>query len=80
MRNFLYFCLILAGCTSTPGEIRETISLAGEWDFRLDSLDIGLAEKWYALSFDEHVNLPGSMAENGKGDEVTLEGMIEDFL
>ncbi len=72
MRNFLYFCLILAGCTSTPGEIRETISLAGEWDFRLDSLDIGLAEKWYALSFDEHVNLPGSMAENGKGDEVTL--------
>jgi hypothetical protein len=72
MRNFLYFCLILAGCTSTPGEIRETISLAGDWTFREDSLDIGLSEKWYSGSFDEHVKLPGSMAENGKGDEVTL--------
>ncbi len=72
MRIFLYFCLILAGCTSTPGEIRETISLAGEWNFRVDSMDLGLTQKWYTGSFDEQVNLPGSMAENGKGDEVTL--------
>jgi len=72
MRNFLYFCLFLAGCTSSPDEIRETISLAGEWNFRVDSLDLGLTQKWYTRSFDEYVNLPGSMAENGKGDEVSL--------
>ena len=72
MRNFLYFCLILAGCNSPPVEIRERISLAGDWTFRVDSLDIGLTKKWYDASFDEHVNLPGSMAENGKGDEVGL--------
>jgi len=72
MRNFLFFCLILAGCTSSPDEIRETISLAGVWNFRVDSLDLGLAQKWYTSSFDEFVNLPGSMAENGKGDEVSL--------
>jgi beta-galactosidase/beta-glucuronidase len=72
MRNFLYFCLILASCTSPPDEIRETISLAGEWTFRVDSLDLGLSERWYKSSFDEQVNLPGSMAGNGKGDEVTL--------
>ena len=72
MRNFIYLCLILAGCVSPRDEIREKLSLAGEWDFRLDSLDIGLTEKWYTGSFDEHVMLPGSMAENGKGKEVTL--------
>lgn len=72
MRKILLLCLIMAGCTTPPGEIRETISLAGDWTFRVDSLDIGLTKKWYAASFDEHVNLPGSMAENGKGDEVTL--------
>jgi len=72
MRNLLFFCLILAGCAPRDGEIRESISLAGEWKFRVDSLDLGLTEKWYNFSFAEHVNLPGSMAENGKGDEVTL--------
>jgi hypothetical protein len=72
MRKILLLCLIMAGCTTPPGEIREMLSLAGEWNFRSDSLDLGLAEKWYAGSFDGHVNLPGSMAENGKGDEVTL--------
>jgi hypothetical protein len=72
MKKLLYLCLILAGCTSPRGEIRETISLAGAWDFRVDSLDTGLTEKWYAGSFDEPIELPGSMAENGKGDEVTL--------
>ena len=72
IKFFLYLCLILAGCSSPRGEIRETMSLAGEWNFRVDSLDVGLTEKWYTGSFDEHVNLPGSMAENDKGDEVTL--------
>jgi hypothetical protein len=72
IRSILILCLITAGCASPRGEIREKLSLAGEWDFRSDSLDIGLTEKWYARAFDEHVMLPGSMAENGKGDEVTL--------
>ena len=72
MRKILFLCLIIAGCASPRGEIRETMSLAGEWNFRMDSLDLGLTEKWYTGSIDEHVYLPGSMAENGKGDEVTL--------
>ncbi len=72
MRNILIFCLILAGCTSPRNEIRDTMSLAGEWKFKVDSLDLGLTQKWYTSSFDEHVLLPGSMAENGKGDEVSL--------
>ena len=53
-------------------EVRKTMSLSGEWEFRVDSLDLGLSQQWYNSPFDDHVNLPGSMAENGKGDEVSL--------
>ncbi|KPL13917.1 MAG: hypothetical protein AMS26_12580 [Bacteroides sp. SM23_62] len=72
MKKILYLFLILAGCASPRGEIREMISLAGEWKFRLDTLDLGLTQKWYTGSFNEHVNLPGSMAENGKGNKVRV--------
>ncbi len=48
------------------------LSLAGEWKFRVDSLDKGVNEKWYEEIMDETVKLPGSMAENGKGFEVSL--------
>ncbi len=72
MKKLLYLCLILAGCASPGNKTREVISLAGDWGFRLDSLDLGMDQKWYASPFGEHVNLPGSLAENGKGNEVTV--------
>ena len=72
MKKLLFLLLIVTGCSSTNEEIRKSISLAGEWKFRVDSLDQGIDQQWYNLQFDETVRLPGSMAENGKGDEVTL--------
>lgn len=49
------------------------IDLAGTWAFRVDSLDKGITEKWYAKDLGtDHVSLPGSMTTNGKGDEVTV--------
>ena len=64
--------LLLAGCNARQNEIRVKLSLAGEWKFRIDSLDQGIDNKWYNDLAVETVKLPGSMAENGKGDEVTL--------
>jgi hypothetical protein len=52
--------------------MRDTLSLAGEWGFMIDSLDQGIDNEWYNKLSDEIVRLPGSMAENGKGDEVSL--------
>lgn len=54
--------------TDTP-----VISLQGEWALRLDRQDEGLAQHWYQNKLDapETVKLPGSLAENGIGDEVT---------
>ncbi len=64
--------ILLAGCSVRQNEIRGKLSLAGEWKFRIDSLDKGIENKWYNDLAIETIKLPGSMAENGKGDEVTL--------
>jgi hypothetical protein len=72
MRKLLILLLALAGCTSQNLEVRKSFSLAGEWKFKIDSLDKGINESWFNTIFDETIKLPGSMAENGKGDEVTL--------
>jgi len=72
MKKLLILLLAVAGCTNQKLEVRKSFSLAGEWKFRIDSLDQGISEKWYNNLFVETVKLPGSMAENGKGDDVTL--------
>jgi hypothetical protein len=63
---------MLAGCSTRQNEIREKLPLAGEWKFRIDSLDKGIENKWFNDIAVETIRLPGSMAENGKGYEVTL--------
>lgn len=50
----------------------QSISLAGEWHFKSDPKDSGIQAKWFLREFTEKLHLPGSMAENGKGDEVSL--------
>jgi len=67
--GFLFF-IALAGCdTGTDTKI----DLSGEWQFQTDPEDRGVDEKWYENELPETVQLPGSMVENGKGDDITLE-------
>ncbi|WP_340114612.1 sugar-binding domain-containing protein [Maribellus mangrovi] len=49
------------------------IDLSGEWQFQTDPDDRGELEKWYNTDLQESVRLPGSMVENGKGNDITLE-------
>ncbi len=72
MKNLIFLLLVVAACSNQKHYNLQPISLAGEWRFRIDSLDKGITDKFYTGLFDEKVKLPGSMAENGKGDEVTL--------
>ncbi|MGM0620555.1 MAG: sugar-binding domain-containing protein [Bacteroidota bacterium] len=51
----------------------QTIDLSGEWQFQMDPDDRGVDEKWFDGDFSETVQLPGSMVENGKGYDITLE-------
>jgi hypothetical protein len=46
---------------------QENISLQGEWGFRLDPEQAGIAGQWYARDFTDHVELPGSLDEQGIG-------------
>ena len=48
------------------------IDLSGTWNFRIDSLDEGIDDQWFNQTFAETVTLPGSMVENGKGNDVTV--------
>jgi hypothetical protein len=50
----------------------QSISLAGKWRFKIDAQDEGIKGKWYSTVLPETINLPGSMAENLKGDDITL--------
>jgi hypothetical protein len=72
MKKLLLVLFIAVGCTNQKLEIRKSLSLAGEWRFKIDSLDQGIKESWYNTTLSETVRLPGSMAENGKGEEVSL--------
>ena len=47
-------------------------SLKGEWGFALVSNDVGEKENWAIKSLSEQVRLPGSLQEQGKGDEISI--------
>jgi hypothetical protein len=68
-----FVALILLLMCSGNTAIAQSISLAGNWHFRMDRQDVGITEQWFNKKLtDDHINLPGSMLTNGKGDEVTL--------
>lgn len=73
-RSLILICLsssILALNSCNKDNVLS-LDLAGDWGFKIDSLDQGISEKWFATNLDDTIKLPGSMAENGKGDEITV--------
>ncbi len=51
----------------------QNINLAGIWEFQIDSLDVGKAQKWYeSKHFDDTIELPASMPERMKGDDISV--------
>lgn len=83
MKKLLFILLIILSLTSfTAYSQKTTIDLSGDWDFKIDSLNKGLTEKWFLAHLQEKVKLPGSMTENGKGDDISIStpwtGTIDD--
>jgi hypothetical protein len=62
-----------AASTAASGRRRQAISLAGRWDFQLDPANKGENEKWYEDSLEDRIKLPGSTAENGFGDDISVD-------
>ena len=50
----------------------EGIDLAGHWQFAIDRNDEGVNGKWYDKDFDGSIKLPGSMTEQGLGDDLSV--------
>lgn len=50
----------------------QRITLAGDWRFAIDREDKGIQEKWYNKILPSSIQLPASMAQNGEGDEITI--------
>jgi hypothetical protein len=61
--------ILISGCRNSQV---KRIDLSGTWNYRIDSLDSGITEQWFAQNFREKLVLPGSLTSNGLGNEVTL--------
>lgn len=74
-RNFFKICtftFLLCGTYACQTQDTQVHSLAGEWSFALDSSDVGERENWAAQTLKEQVKLPGSLQEQGKGFDVSI--------
>lgn len=66
--NYLLLCLVCIAhfCGA------QSLDLSGEWKFKSDPQDKGIAEKWFNSKLKEPIHLPGSMTTNNKGNKVDL--------
>ncbi|AVR47552.1 beta-galactosidase [Christiangramia fulva] len=69
--KYIQLLLLLLSVWACSTKSAQKIELSGEWQFKLDSLDVGITERWYSQDLDHSVRLPGSMVENGKGFDIT---------
>jgi hypothetical protein len=59
--------------TTSARNEAATISLAGRWSFKLDPNNVGQQEKWYGKELADSIKLPGSTAQNGYGDDPSVD-------
>lgn len=71
----LFLCVL--AFTACERKTTDRQSLAGEWAFSTDVNDLGIEQGWYDRQLTDHltdrITLPGSMAENKKGEEVSVD-------
>ena len=73
MIDMIFLLLIFFLVAATPQEQRKVISLAGQWGFQLDPKGVGEKEKWCKTELPQCIKLPGSTAENGYGDDISVD-------
>lgn len=65
--------MCLFACKNSPSRI----SLAGEWEFALDSTDAGINENWAKQHFKHTIQLPGTTDDAGYGTPNSLKPSIQ---
>jgi hypothetical protein len=73
----LFLFLFQPSSAETKSPVRnvtsDSISLSGPWNFKLDPENVGVKQKWFQVPLHGSITLPGSTAENGYGDDITLD-------
>ena len=70
MRHLVVFtlvCALFCSCTN-----QAQIDLSGEWSFVLNPNDVGVSEQWFNKSLSDRIILPGSLQEQGYGNDVDV--------
>ncbi|WP_034043701.1 sugar-binding domain-containing protein [Wocania ichthyoenteri] len=63
--------LIISVSNCKTNKVNE-LDLSGTWQFKIDSLNHGVENKWFNQKFEDTIILPGSMVENGKGEDISV--------
>lgn len=72
MKRLFAFISFLAVILLPASSQNLSYDLSGKWNFQIDRMDVGIKEQWFKKKhLDDTINLPGSMPEKLKGDEVT---------
>jgi len=71
-KNIVLSLILLSLFYACSPKTSNNINLSGEWQFKIDSLDLGILEQWFLSDLDEKIQLPGSMTENSKGNNVSV--------
>lgn len=75
--KFFIVCTIVVLFMASCKQQVQEIDLSGKWEVALDSLDKGIAEKWYMEAFADEITLPGTLCDAGYGTPCTLEPAME---
>ncbi len=68
----LSVCVIC--CNAPSGALgAEILDLSGQWRFELDVNDVGVAEAWFSRRLSGRIQLPGSLQEQGFGNDPSLD-------
>lgn len=84
MRKFYYISIFIYYLMFHGKLIAQTtdqFSLAGQWQVKLDSLDIGFQENWASQNFKGlTIELPGTLDDAGLGTPNTLEPALNNYV
>src|SRR5690242_16120368 len=83
MKRIILLALLASfGLSPALRAATDAISLDGRWRFELDRADAGLGENWAAKELPDRIHLPGSLPEQGIGEDPSTNtvwtGGIED--
>ncbi|RKD89707.1 sugar-binding domain-containing protein [Mangrovibacterium diazotrophicum] len=64
---YCLFALLLVSCQQSSVSYRQKIDLQGEWQFALDTAQLGIEQHWYSMDLTDSLQLPGTTDSNHKG-------------